>query len=498
MKTFIAKYSIILGIAAVVIVGGGIYWYLHSSETPTFNTITVQKGNVIESVDEPGNVLTNNSADLSFQEGGEIAQVDVKEGSVVSQGTVLASLDKSQLNAAVQEANAALAAAQAQLSQLQSGTRPEQLQIDESAVTSASTSLNIAVQNAYSSADDAVTNQLDNLFNSPQTNNPIFLVPDKDTQSQNNIQSQRVALGTVLNNWYAELNSTSSQPVTVSVTADSALEQITSYINSISIVVNAAVANTTLSAATLSADKAYVSTARAEVEAATTAVSGAESALTAAQNQLTLAQAGATTQQIQAQSAAVQQAQAAATSAQVALDNASLVAPFSGTVQNLTAKIGEVVSPGSPMLTLINNGGLEVQAYVSETDIAKIKQGDPANVTLDAYGTGTVFPATVATIDAAQTEVNGSNAYLVTLYFKNADARIKDGMTGNVSIIAAEHDNVIEVPTNLVINDGNNNYVLVQNGSAIEKTQVQVGITGNNGTTEITSGLSVGETLTNF
>ena len=194
----------------------------------------------------------------------------------------------------------------------------------------------------------------------------------------------------------------------------------------------------------------------------------------------------------------VAQAQAAATNAQVALDHASLVAPFSGTVQNLTAQVGQVVSPGAPIASLINNSGLKIETYVSESDVAKIKTGDAANVTLDALGTGTVLPATVSTIDAAQTQVNGSAAYMVTLHFANSDSRIKDGMTGNVHIVEAEHDNVIEVPSNLVINENNDYFVLVQNGATILKKPVQIGLVGSNGMTEIVSGLNVGDRINNF
>jgi RND family efflux transporter MFP subunit len=263
------------------------------------------------------------------------------------------------------------------------------------------------------------------------------------------------------------------------------------------LVVNDAIPNATVPAATLAQYKADVATARAEVQAAIAADSGDESALAAAQNVLTLAQAGSTPDQIAAQQAVVQQAQAAVASAQVALNNASLVAPFSGTVQNLTAQVGQVVSPGSPLLSLINNSGLKIEAYVSENDVANIKPGDDASVTLDAFGS-TAFPATVTTVDAAQTQVNGSAAYLVTLHFANPDSSIKDGMTGNVHIVEAEHDNVMEVPSNLVINNDNNYFVLVPSGKTTTEQPVQIGLVGNNGMTEITSGLNVGQTITNF
>ena len=261
--------------------------------------------------------------------------------------------------------------------------------------------------------------------------------------------------------------------------------------------VNDATPSSALPAATLAQYKEEIATARAEVTEAVEAVAGAESGLTNAQNQLVLAQAGSTPQSIQAQNAVVLQAQAGLSSAEVALQQATLVAPFSGVVTNLTAQIGQVVSPGSPLLTLTNNSGLKIDAYVSETDIANVRGGDRANVTLDAYGSGTIFPATVSTIDTTQTMVNGTPAYLVTLHFSKSNTQVTDGMTGNAQIITAEHDNVVEVPSNLIIQNGSSSFVLVASGTAQQEVPVMVGISGN-GMTEITSGVSAGQQIASF
>jgi HlyD family secretion protein len=272
---------------------------------------------------------------------------------------------------------------------------------------------------------------------------------------------------------------------------------VQSYLDSVALAVN----NTSpgaLSASTLVSYKAYVVTARTEVNAAVTALVTAENAETSAQNTLMLAQAGSTPQAIAAQQAVVLQAQAAVTSAQVALQNAELVAPFSGTVNDLTATVGLVVAPGAPMLTLTNSSGLKITGYVSESDVANVQPGDEASVTLDAFGTNMAFPATVTTVDNSQTTAtDGTPAYEVTLHFTNPSSAIKDGMTGQVSITTAEHDNVIEVPSNLILSNNNESYVLVKNGNTTNQVEVQTGVVGTS-TTEITSGLTVGEQVVSF
>src|ERR1700678_4139438 len=109
MKKFLAKnlVSVVIGGVAVISIVGAI-WYVASNKAPSFGTTTATLGNVVASIDEPATVDADNNADLSFQEGGEIAHVYVTEGQTVSAGTVLASLDSVSLNAAVQQAQAGL------------------------------------------------------------------------------------------------------------------------------------------------------------------------------------------------------------------------------------------------------------------------------------------------------------------------------------------------------------------------------------------------------
>lgn len=498
MKSFLMKYRAIIAIVVVVLGAGGAYWYVETSTPPSFNTVTATKGNVIESLDKPGTVLTENSAVLSFQGAGQITSLNVQEGETVGAGTVLASLDTSALSAAVNQANAAVAAAQANLDQLESGTRPEQLAINETAVANASTSLGVSLGTAYTAATDAIQNQTDNLFTNPNTNSPVFLIPVSNSQTLSDIENERVVIGGSLAAWYTAANATSSGATPIATIAATTLQQIASYLNTIALAVNGALPNSSITSATLAGFKVNVTTARTEVNNTLTALTTAQATLQTAQAQLALAQAGATPQQIEAQQALLLQAQAAASSSEVAREHAQLIAPFSGTVENLTAVIGQVVSPGAPMLSLINNSGLKVQTYVSEADVAKIKAGDTANVTLDAFGPQTVFPATITTVASAETQVDGTPAYEVELHFTNPDSRIKDGMTGNVHIILGEDDNVVTVPSRLVVNDGNNYFVLVTHGNQSVKQPVTIGLTGDDGMTEIVSGVNAGDILTNY
>jgi RND family efflux transporter MFP subunit len=499
MKKFIANNRLVFGIATAVVVLCGIYWYVRANEAPPSTIFTVGRGNVIQSVDIPGNVLAENSVDLSFEEAGQITHVYFQEGNSVPAGTTLADLNQSTLSNAVAQANAALAAAQAKLDELTTGTRPEELRIEKTAVATNQASLGAVLGSAYAAADDAVRNQTDNLFGNIQSANPIFMVPTSDSQLKINIQSERAMIGAALDTWLAATTATSSSGLaSLASIANADLQQIESYLNDIAPAVNSASPNSTITASTVAGYKVNVATARNEILGSVNAVTAAEAALENAQEQLALGEAGATLQDIEAQKAAVLQAQVAVSSTRIAFDNASLKAPFAGIVRNLTMKVGQVVAPGAPVVSITNNSGLKIEAYISEIDVGKIQEGSKANITLDAYGAGTIFPGMVTTIDTAETIISLSPAYKVTLHFTVPDSRIRAGMTANAHIIVAEHDNAIEVPSRLVVGDNNQNFVLVRNGNTVEQKPVTLGITSDDGMVEVISGLAVGDTINNF
>jgi multidrug efflux pump subunit AcrA (membrane-fusion protein) len=146
---------------------------------------------------------------------------------------------------------------------------------------------------------------------------------------------------------------------------------------------------------------------------------------------------------------------------------------------------------------VVNSGGLKIQANLSDAEVALIKKGTAASVTLSAFGNDNVFPATITAVDNAQTQNNGSASYLVVLHFTNAQPQIKAGMTGNVHIVLAENDNVLTIPSQLVINDNTNHFVLIKSADGVEKRPVTIGLVGDT-TTEIISGIKEGETLATF
>ncbi|CAB3395748.1 HlyD family secretion protein [Kyrpidia spormannii] len=82
------------------------------------------------------------------------------------------------------------------------------------------------------------------------------------------------------------------------------------------------------------------------------------------------------------------------------LDNALLRAPADGTVIKTLAKVGEVVSPGQPVALIVNKKQVYVLANIEETDLAKVKTGQPVDFTVDSYP-GMLFAGKVKEIGEA-------------------------------------------------------------------------------------------------
>ena len=71
--------------------------------------------------------------------------------------------------------------------------------------------------------------------------------------------------------------------------------------------------------------------------------------------------------------------------AEITLGYTTLVAPFDGVILVRQAELGEVAVPGAPIVTLADIDHIWLRAYVNETDIGKVRYGQPATVTTDTY-----------------------------------------------------------------------------------------------------------------
>lgn len=175
-----------------------------------------------------------------------------------------------------------------------------------------------------------------------------------------------------------------------------------------------------------------------------------------------------------------------------------LTTPFDGVITKFDLQIGQMVTANIPVASLISNNQYQIETLISEIDIAKIKIGNKAKITLDAYGPSKIFEAQVVHVDPAATLVEGVPTYKAKLQFINVDNKeVKAGMSANIDIITQEKENVLIIPRRAVISKNDEKIVRVwhKDTKTIEERKVQTGITGENAMIEILEGLSEGETI---
>lgn len=121
------------------------------------------------------------------------------------------------------------------------------------------------------------------------------------------------------------------------------------------------------------------------LEQATTRLEAAVAATTRARETVALLDEGARVEVRAAQSALVDQAEAAVDRARAALDQTVLLAPIGGLVTVRHREPGEIVSPGQPVVTIMDPGDRWVRIYLRGDRVGRVSLGQAASITVDAY-----------------------------------------------------------------------------------------------------------------
>src|SRR6184192_3886119 len=139
-----------------------------------------------------------------------------------------------------------------------------------------------------------------------------------------------------------------------------------------------------------------------QLDAARAAADVAHANLLAAQRQAAAAGGTVNTAEagVRVANARTLAARAAAANAQLQLDYTRITAPASGEVSRKQVEVGQLVAPGQPLLSIVADTGVWVTANFKETQLAKIRPGQPAEFEVDAYG-GCVGEGRVASVSGA-------------------------------------------------------------------------------------------------
>lgn len=531
---------VILGLA----VGG--YFYFGREAKSEFDVTIAKRSDLIQEVSVTGRVKPAKSVELAFEKGGKISAVYADVGKQVSVGQTLVVIENSDLVAQRLQAEAGVESAKAQLEQyraaletqkaklaeLKRGTRPEEIQVQETKVANAKTALEDAkknlvdkLQDAYTKSDDAIRGKADQMFANPQTQNPNLKFWAIDSNLENDTEWRRLLLEYNIFPKWKTLNeqlTTQGNFVAYGSEVRKNLDEVRVFLDKLSLIVNNP--NTIYVVDGTSKDipsswKTDVTTARTNINTAIGNITSAEEKLRTAEanlaleeSNLTLKKAGAVEEQITAQEAQVKQAEANILSQEAQIKQAEanvenhraqitktlIRAPISGTVTRQDAKAGEIVSANTPLVSLISASQFEIEANIPEADIAKVKLGNTAKVTLDSYGNDASFDVKITAIDPAETVIDGVATYKTTFQFTDKDERIKSGMTANIDISTEKREGVVVIPQRAVVTQNGDKIVRILNSETPKEVKVKTGLRGSDGNIEIIEGVNEGDKVIIF
>jgi len=451
-------------------------------------TVTVQLGSISQTVSASGNLEPATPVSVNFATTGTITEIDVSTGEQVTAGEVLAKVDPSEAQTALDVAKLNLAAANVKLSQAKSGTTTGQ---------STNTGSSTGVTQAQLDADRV---SLSDAQQAAQTNANGYQLHVDQAQQQLDADQQQQA---------ADQQACNSNP------SDPACGHLTDDQHAVDTDQNALATAKQDQAEGLQHDQEAIHSAQAKVNIDQANFDAARASANTSAGKVD--QAAVDTAQ-----AGVLQAQSNVDSAQKSLDATTLLAPSDGTVTAITKSVGDDVSSGSSSsssassgannganasanssssnsssasaaFTIINPSSFQVKVGFPESDAIKVMVGQPATTTLDAL-TGQTLTGSVVSVDSTATVTSNVVTYNAIVSVTNPPATAKSGMTANVSVTTASKDNVLEVATAAVQTQAGSSFVdKVVNGQTVP-TDVTTGLQGDS-TTEITSGLSEGDEI---
>jgi len=191
-------------------------------------------------------------------------------------------------------------------------------------------------------------------------------------------------------------------------------------------------------------------------------------------------------------------ARAALKEAQVKLSYATITAPISGVIASVSTQQGETVAAGlnaPTFVTIIDLNRIQVDAFVDETDIGKVKVSQRAAFTVDTYPSKNFEGVVSAIYPKAIIQDNVVN-YDVVIDIKSPFKNLlRPDMTASVTIYQAVRKGVLMIPQKAVLRESGRKFVLVKlPDDTLQKKTIKTGISSGRNI-EIISGLSEGDAV---
>lgn len=196
------------------------------------------------------------------------------------------------------------------------------------------------------------------------------------------------------------------------------------------------------------------------------------------------------------------QAQAKIDTYQTKIDSSKIIAPFSGTVTQVDAKVGDVITYDSTMaarnifaLRIDDISTFYIDFSVSELNVNKIKEGMPVKVSFAAIP-DKIYNGVVDNVSDVGTQSGWNITFGVTVALSNADKDIKAGMTADITLDIARVENAKYVPqTSVLAKDGKYYVNLKKLNGEMEEIPVGIGLISGTSVQIISDTISGGDEI---
>lgn len=429
------KRAIVILVVVAVLAALGFFAYqrvlqAQASVASSYQTVPLSRGDLTASVGATGGVRANQTANLTWQLSGRVAEVHVEVGTLVESGQQLAVLDEKSLPQQVILARADLVEA-----------RRARDQLVNSGVAKAEANQRLVL--AQKEWEDALKARESKNYDRASANTV--------DEARANLVIAEDAVSKAVELYDRVDDRPEDDPVRAEAFAQ-------------------------LAAARKNRDRALANLNwllgrpnNLEVAEADARVMLAEAALKDAQREATRLQDGADPEDLEAANARIAALEAT-------LDQVSLEAPFNGTITNVNTKPGDEVAPGTVAFRLDDLSRLLVEVMITEVDINRIRVGQPAMMSFDAIP-GAEYSGKVVEVARVGEVSQGVVNFNVTIELNNADGAVRPGMTTAVNIVTDLVEDVLIVPNRAVrLRDGRRVVYVLRNGVP-SMVEVELGLT---------------------
>jgi len=175
---------------------------------------------------------------------------------------------------------------------------------------------------------------------------------------------------------------------------------------------------------------------------------------------------------------------------------ATLTSPIEGIVTSIDTPVAGVnITPATAVFTIADPNQMKCVTNIDEVDIGKIRLGQKAEITLDAYPEEIIEGKINKVSFSSVRTTGGGTAYPVEISLsQDENFKFKVGMNGDVEIIIDSKEDILAVPIEAVKEKDDKSYVQIVEGKKIKDIEVETGLETDT-KTEITKGIEEGQTI---